>query len=102
MAHVRDQDEGLGPGGAVYFLRGIRGYRALPLSAFKHQVGGSHYKDLAIQPAQFLRALKTPHLEGEAIYRILRHAQKNGRQDLEKAIHTLQLIIELDYPDPTA
>ena len=71
------------------------------MSAFDYQVGGSHYKDLAIQPAQFLRALNVPHLEGEAIYRILRHSQKNGKQDLEKAIHTLQLIIEMDYsPKP--
>lgn len=67
------------------------------MSAFDTQIGGSHYKDLAIQPAQFLRALNVRHLEGEAIYRILRHAQKNGKQDLEKAIHTLQLIIEMDY-----
>ncbi len=72
------------------------------MSAFDHQVGGSHYKDLAIQPAQFLRALNVRHLEGEAIYRILRHAQKNGKQDLEKAIHTLQLIIEMDYAPQSA
>jgi hypothetical protein len=68
-------------------------------SAFAVRVGGSHYKNFAIQPAEFLRANKVPHLEGEAIYRILRHANKDKRKDLEKAIHTLQLIIELDYPD---
>lgn len=68
-------------------------------SAFAYQVGGEHYKNFKIQPAEFLRANKVPHLEGEIIYRILRHAQKNGREDLEKAIHSLQLLIEMDYPD---
>lgn len=62
-----------------------------------HQVGGDHYKNMKIQPAEFLRQLDVPHLEGEAIYRILRHKHKAGRQDLEKAIHTLQIILKLDY-----
>jgi hypothetical protein len=71
------------------------------MSAFKQQVGGRHYADFKIQPADFLRANKVPHLEGEIIYRVLRHAKKNGREDLEKAIHSLQLLIEMDYPtDP--
>jgi hypothetical protein len=68
-------------------------------SAFSIQVGGNHYRDFAIQPAEFLRVNKVPHLEGEIIYRILRHAQKNGREDLEKAIHSIQLLIEMDYQD---
>ena len=68
------------------------------MSAFDTQVGGTHYKDCKIQPAAFLRANKVPHLEGEIISRVLRHAQKNGREDLEKAIHSLQLLIEMDYP----
>jgi hypothetical protein len=69
------------------------------VSAFNKQIGGSHYVGLAMQPAPFIRANNVPHLEAEAIYRILRHKTKAGREDLEKAIHTLQLIIELDYPD---
>jgi hypothetical protein len=68
------------------------------MSAFATQVGGDHYKNCKIQPAEFLRANNVPHAEGEVIYRILRHAQKNGREDLEKAIHAIQLIIEMDYP----
>jgi len=67
------------------------------MSAFDRQEGGSHYKDLAIQPAEFLRALNTPHLEGEVIYRTLRHRAKNGAEDIRKAIHALELILELDY-----
>ena len=67
------------------------------MSAFKHQVGGDHYASMKSQPAQFLRDNSVPHLEGEAIYRILRHKSKNGAEDLRKAIHTLELILELDY-----
>lgn len=66
-------------------------------SPLARQVGGDHYKDLKIQPAEFLRQLNVPHLEGEAIYRILRHKQKGGKEDIDKAIHTLQIIRELDY-----
>ena len=67
------------------------------MSALDKQVGGNHYADMPSQPARFLRDNSVPHLEGEAIYRILRHKSKNGREDLEKAIHTLELILELDY-----
>lgn len=65
--------------------------------ALAKQVGGDHYRNLCPQPAEVLRAWSVNHLEGEAIYRILRHRSKNGREDIEKAIHTLQLILELDY-----
>jgi hypothetical protein len=69
------------------------------MSAFATQVGGDHSKNCKIQPAEFLRANNVPHLEGEIIYRVLRHAQKNGREDLEKAIHSLHMLIQMDYPD---
>lgn len=66
-------------------------------SAFDKQIGGSHYKDLEVQPAVFLRPLNVEHLEGEIIYRVLRHKKKNGEEDIRKAIHGLELILELDY-----
>jgi len=70
-----------------------------PQQAIATQVGGDHYKDFAIQPCEFLRANNVPHAEGEVIYKVLRHRQKNGREDLEKAIHAIQLIIDIDYPE---
>ena len=69
------------------------------MSALDKQEGGDHYRNLDPQPAKILRAWNVPHLEGEVIYRTLRHQQKNGREDILKAIHTLQLILELDYAD---
>ena len=67
------------------------------MSAFDNQEGGDHYLNLDPQPASVLRSWQVRHLEGEAIYRILRHQHKNGREDILKAIHTLELILEMDY-----
>lgn len=65
------------------------------------QVGGDHYKDLPIQPVQFIHANGLNFLEGCVVKRICRHRNKNGRQDLEKAIHELQLLMEIEYPKET-
>lgn len=61
------------------------------------QVGGSHYKDMAIQPGEFITKNNIPWYEGNAIKYICRHKQKGGKQDLEKALHYLQLAIDEYY-----
>lgn len=66
-------------------------------SALARQEGGEHYQGMAIQPAEFIRANGLPHAEGEAIFHIARHRAKNGAEDLRKAIHWLEIILELDY-----
>ena len=70
------------------------------MSALDTQIGGSHYKDAAIQPIQFIEANSLGFLEGCVIKRLTRHAHPTGkgRQDIEKAIHELQLLLELRYP----
>jgi hypothetical protein len=65
------------------------------------QVGGSHYKDQAIQPVEFVYHNKLNFLEGSAIKYICRHRRKNGKEDLEKAIHYLQMLVELEYTKNT-
>lgn len=57
-----------------------------------YQVGGSHYQHFAIQPWDFAKQL--PYLEGTAIVYIARWREKNGIEDLEKAIHYCQKLIE--------
>jgi hypothetical protein len=69
------------------------------VSASKSQVGGGHYKDLAIQPGEFIHRNRIGFLEGNVIKYVCRHRNKNGRQDIEKAIHYLQLLLEWEYPD---
>jgi len=61
------------------------------------QVGGSHYKNMAIQPTYFCHVNGIPFLEGNVIKYVCRHTHKNGRQDIEKAIHYLQLLLEWAY-----
>ena len=67
------------------------------MSAYKKQVGGSHYKDMAIQPAEFINKNKLLFAEGNAIKYICRHQSKGELKDIEKAIHYLEMIIERDY-----
>ena len=71
------------------------------MSALDTQVGGGHYKDYAIQPVEFITKNKIGFLEGCVIKRVCRHKAKNGKEDLLKATHELQLLIELEYPETT-
>jgi hypothetical protein len=61
------------------------------------QVGGAHYKNMKIQPVEFITTNGLSFLEGNAIKYVCRHKVKGGRQDIEKAIHYLQLILETEY-----
>ena len=64
---------------------------------FKKQIAGSHYRKFKIQPSKFINDNKLLFAEGNAIKYICRHSAKNGKQDLEKAIHYIEMIIERDY-----
>jgi len=61
------------------------------------QVGGSHYKDMKIQPSEFINKNELQFAEGNAIKYICRHGSKGRLQDLEKAKHYIDMIIERDY-----
>lgn len=65
-------------------------------SALKRQVGGDHYKDMKIQVVEFCHANNIPFLPGNVIKYVTRYAQKNGIQDLEKARHYIDLLIEME------
>ena len=62
------------------------------------QVGGDHYQTMKIQPAEFINKNEMKFAEGNAIKYICRHVNKGGLQDLEKAKHYIDMIIERDYP----
>ena len=59
--------------------------------------GGSHYKNFVIQPAQFINKNRLLFAEGNVIKYVCRHRDKNGKDDIEKAIHYLEMIIKRDY-----
>ncbi len=69
----------------------------LNIASSDKQVGGDHYKDLAIQPAVFIYKNGIPAFEANVIKYVVRHKNKNGAQDIRKAIHYCQLILELEY-----
>ena len=66
---------------------------------YDKQVGGDHYQNMKIQPAEFINKNQMKFAEGNAIKYICRHINKGGKQDLEKAKHYIDMIIERDYGD---
>jgi hypothetical protein len=65
------------------------------MSALDHQIAGSHYQMMAIQPVDFIMKNKLDFLQGNVVKYICRYRSKNGRQDLQKAIHCIEILIEM-------
>lgn len=61
------------------------------------QVGGNHYKDFKIQPIEFIHANNLDFMAANVVKYVVRAKNKNGAQDIRKAIHYCQLILKLDY-----
>lgn len=66
-------------------------------TALDDQVGGDHYKSLAIQPIEYIFKNKLGWCEGNIIKLITRHANKGQANDLDKIIHYAQLAKQLYY-----
>ena len=66
-------------------------------NAWDKQVGGDHYKQYAIQPTKFALANGLDYAQSNAIKYIVRHKDKNGVQDLDKAIHYIELLKQHHY-----
>jgi hypothetical protein len=62
------------------------------------QIGGGHYKDFVLQPVEFITKNNIGFIEGNVVKYVCRHKFKNGREDILKAIHYLELLLDLDYP----
>ena len=61
------------------------------------QIGGQHYQKFKIQPSKFVVENKLLFPEGCAIKYICRHPFKGKKEDLLKAIHFIEMMIERDY-----
>jgi len=66
------------------------------LDALNKQVAGNHYKDLPIQPVEYIYANALGYFEGNVIKYVSRWRKKNGIADLEKAKHYIELLIQLE------
>ncbi|QVJ12725.1 hypothetical protein [Pseudomonas phage PSA11] len=94
-------EDGRGLGSASIQKKNVKSYSSMRCdmnnSALNNQEGGSHYKTLKIQPIEYIHANNIGYLEGNVIKYVTRHESKNGVEDINKAIHYLQLIKELKY-----
>ena len=64
--------------------------------SLKQQIAGTHYKDMVIQPVEYVHANGLGYFEGNVIKYVSRWRKKGGLSDLEKAKHYIQLLIELE------
>lgn len=67
------------------------------MSALQTQVAGSHYTDMPIQPVTFIHANGLDFCQGSILKYVCRFRNKNGKDDLLKAKHFIDLLIEMEY-----
>lgn len=60
------------------------------------QVGGDHYKKYAIQPVEYAMLNNLNYCQANAIKYTTRYKDKGGIEDLRKAIHNIEILIELE------
>ena len=72
-------------------------FKGITYDSLEKQVGGKHYRNMKIQPAEFINENKWLFAEGNAIKYICRLQSKGKADDIKKAIHYLEMILERDY-----
>ena len=72
-------------------------FKGITYESLDKQIGGKHYRNMKIQPAEFINENKLLFAEGSAIKYICRHQNKGKADDIKKAIHYLEMILERDY-----
>jgi hypothetical protein len=68
-------------------------------NAFNTQISGSHYKNMVIQPVEFIHKNNLSFIQGCIIKYICRYKEKGGEADLNKIKHFVDLLLELEYPE---
>ena len=71
-------------------------FKGIGYKSLDKQHGGKHYRSFKIQPAEFINENKLLFAEGNAIKYICRHSAKGKEEDIKKAIHYLEMILERD------
>ena len=61
---------------------------------YGYQVGGNHYAKYAIQPTEYIIKNKLNFCEGNVIKYVTRWKDKNGVEDLRKAKHYIEMLIQ--------
>ena len=60
------------------------------------QVGGTHYSSKAIQPIEYINANQLNYHQGNIVKYITRYKDKNGVEDLRKALWYIEDLIKLE------
>jgi len=68
--------------------------------SWKSQIGGNHYKDMIIQPMEYSMKNNLNALQHTIIKYVSRYKDKNGVQDLEKAKHCIEMLIDYTKLNP--
>jgi hypothetical protein len=71
------------------------------MSSLDVQPGGDHYRKYPIQPIEYIVANNIGFLPGNVIKYVTRYKDKNGAEDIRKAIHYLEMILEFEYSGKT-
>lgn len=66
------------------------------MSALDVQIGGGHYKSMAIQPMEFSMLNNMDACQHTIIKYVARFREKGGIEDLEKAKHVIDMLIEFE------
>lgn len=66
------------------------------MSALTEQEGGNHYKDMPIQPVEYIHRNGLGFIEGCVVKYVSRWRKKGGLEDLRKARHFLDMMIEIE------
>ena len=69
------------------------------MTALDTQIGGDHYKTMAIQPVEYIHKNGIPFIEGCVIKYVSRWRNKGGVEDLRKARHFLDMLIAMETGD---
>lgn len=66
-------------------------------NALDTQIGGNHYKNMNIQPIEYIYANELDFFQGNIIKYATRHKNKNGAEDIKKIKHYCDLILKYQY-----
>lgn len=72
-----------------HYHHGVKPVENNPLD---RQVGGNHYKNLKIQPIDYIMENGLGFCEGNIVKYITRYSQKNGVEDIDKVIHYAEIL----------
>lgn len=70
------------------------------IEVLNKEVGGTHYKNMKMQPIELIVKANLNFIQGCIVKYVTRYKNKNGKEDIEKAIHNAQLAIDLHSNGP--